>query len=118
MSPDHTLMPVYVYLQINLKVSESSCIKQIISVVADCPYISFYTEVHRHCLVLLMLIGHCLLKVDWHESHKLLKVEFPLYVRSPVATYEIQFGHLTRPTHANTSWEQAKFEVRSYDLKR
>ena len=49
--------------------------------------------------------------VDWHESHKLLKVAFPVDVRSPQATYEIQFGHLQRPTHYNTSWDMARFEV-------
>jgi len=27
------------------------------------------------------------------------------------ATYEIQFGHWQRPTHWNTSWDVAKFEV-------
>uniref|UniRef100_A0A7N6FKC6 alpha-mannosidase n=1 Tax=Anabas testudineus TaxID=64144 RepID=A0A7N6FKC6_ANATE len=27
------------------------------------------------------------------------------------ATYEIQFGHLQRPTHRNTSWDWARFEV-------
>ena len=25
--------------------------------------------------------------------------------------YETQFGHLKRPTHFNTSWDQARFEV-------
>jgi len=49
--------------------------------------------------------------VDWHEQHKLLKVAFPVAVRSPQATYEIQFGHLQRPTHTNTSWDLARFEV-------
>ena len=49
--------------------------------------------------------------VDWHEEHKLLKVAFPVAVRSPQATYEIQFGHLQRPTHTNTSWDLARFEV-------
>jgi alpha-mannosidase len=49
--------------------------------------------------------------VDWREEHKLLKVAFPVAVRSPQATYEIQFGHLQRPTHTNTSWDQARFEV-------
>ncbi len=49
--------------------------------------------------------------VDWREEHKLLKVAFPLAVRSPQATYEIQFGHLQRPTHTNTSWDLARFEV-------
>jgi len=49
-------------------------------------------------------------EVEWHETHKFLKVEFPVNVRSMNATYEIQFGHLERPTHWNTSWDVAKFE--------
>ncbi|TAG08796.1 MAG: alpha-mannosidase [Verrucomicrobia bacterium] len=48
---------------------------------------------------------------DWQESRKLLKVEFPLDVRSEFATYEVQFGHVRRPTHFNTSWDWARFEV-------
>lgn len=50
-------------------------------------------------------------QVMWAESHKFLKVEFPVQVRSSAATYEIQFGHLQRPTHRNTSWDWARFEV-------
>jgi alpha-mannosidase len=49
--------------------------------------------------------------VDWHEDNRLLKVAFPVAVHSPRATYEIQFGHVERPTHANTSWDVARFEV-------
>ena len=41
----------------------------------------------------------------------MLKVAFPVTVRSPHATYEIQFGAIQRPTHRNTSWDQQKFEV-------
>jgi alpha-mannosidase len=50
-------------------------------------------------------------EVDWQEEHKFLKVAFPVAVRSARATYEIQFGHVERSTHANTSWDQARFEV-------
>ena len=50
-------------------------------------------------------------EVDWHEHHKFLKVAFPVDVLASRATYEIQFGHLERPTHANTSWDVARFEV-------
>jgi alpha-mannosidase len=50
-------------------------------------------------------------RVDWHESHRLLKVAFPVEVRSQRATYEIQYGYVERPTHANTSWDLARFEV-------
>jgi len=50
-------------------------------------------------------------KVNWNEAHKLLKVGFPIDVVTDKATYEIPFGALERPTHRNTSWEQAQFEV-------
>ena len=50
-------------------------------------------------------------EIDWHEHHQLLKAAFPLDVLSSTATYDIQFGHVQRPTHENTSWDKAKFEV-------
>ncbi|MEO1647046.1 MAG: glycoside hydrolase family 38 C-terminal domain-containing protein, partial [Chloroflexota bacterium] len=50
-------------------------------------------------------------QVDWHENHQLLKVEFPLAVHAPNALYETQFGYVERPTHRNTSWDVARFEV-------
>ena len=49
--------------------------------------------------------------IDWHEHHQLLKAAFLLDVHASSATYEIQFGHVQRPTHENTSWDRAKFEV-------
>lgn len=49
--------------------------------------------------------------IDWQEEDKLLKVAFPINVNSGRATYEIQFGNVERPTHMNTSWDMAKFEV-------
>ncbi len=49
--------------------------------------------------------------VDWQERHKFLKVAFPVAVRAQSASYEIPFGHLQRPTHANTTWDTARFEV-------
>lgn len=49
--------------------------------------------------------------VDWHEEKKLLKVAFPFDVRADRSASETQFGHVFRPTHENTSWEAAKFEI-------
>lgn len=49
--------------------------------------------------------------VDWQERHKLLKVAFPVDVHARRATFEIQYGHVERPTHRNTSWDVARFEV-------
>lgn len=50
-------------------------------------------------------------RVDWQERKTLLKVAFPVAVRSPRATYEIAYGAIERPTHWNTSWDEARFEV-------
>ncbi|HEY8979543.1 MAG TPA: glycoside hydrolase family 38 C-terminal domain-containing protein, partial [Streptomyces sp.] len=49
--------------------------------------------------------------VDWHEREKVLKAAFPLDVRAAHSTAEIPFGHVERPTHTNTTWDAAKFEV-------
>ena len=50
-------------------------------------------------------------EVDWHESEKILKAAFPLDVKADFSAAETQFGHVLRPTHTNTSWEAAKFEI-------
>ncbi|KAF8900480.1 glycoside hydrolase family 38 protein [Gymnopilus junonius] len=49
--------------------------------------------------------------VDWHQRHEFLKFELPLNIHSDYATYETQFGYVQRPTHKNTTWDIAKFEV-------
>jgi alpha-mannosidase len=48
---------------------------------------------------------------DWHERHQMLKAVFPVDINTDKATYEIQFGTVERPTHSNTSWDRARFEV-------
>ena len=50
-------------------------------------------------------------EVDWQERQNLLRVLFPLRLNATRATCEIQFGAVERPTHRNTSWDWARFEV-------
>ena len=50
-------------------------------------------------------------RINWNERHTMIKVAFPVDVLSPQATYEIQWGNVTRPTHRNTSWDWARFET-------
>jgi alpha-mannosidase len=50
-------------------------------------------------------------RVDWRERNILLKAAFPVEILSPYATHEIQWGSIRRPTHRNTTWDWAKFEV-------
>jgi alpha-mannosidase len=50
-------------------------------------------------------------EVAWQETMRFLKVEFPVDITNTEAAYETQFGIVRRPTHYNTSWDMAKFEV-------
>jgi alpha-mannosidase len=49
--------------------------------------------------------------IDWKETHVLLKAAFQLAASGPMATYEIPYGTIERPTTRNNTWEQAQFEV-------
>jgi alpha-mannosidase len=85
--------PLRAAVEFEYDLSKTSGLKQTVSLTAISPRLDFANQ------------------VDWHENHKLLKVEFPFALRAQNATYEIQFGHLQRPTHWNTSWDLARFEV-------
>lgn len=85
--------PLRVAVEFAYQLSPTSSLVQTVSLTALSPRLDFTTE------------------VEWHESHKFLKVEFPLALRAAAATYEIQYGHVQRPTHWNTSWDLARFEV-------
>ena len=50
-------------------------------------------------------------RIDWNEHQMLLKAAFPLDILCNEANYDIQFGNVSRPTHRNTTWDQARFEV-------
>lgn len=49
--------------------------------------------------------------IDWMEKQILLKAAFPVDIHADKATYDIQYGNVERPTHWNTSWDYARFEV-------
>ncbi|MFZ5516853.1 MAG: glycoside hydrolase family 38 C-terminal domain-containing protein [Candidatus Zhuqueibacterota bacterium] len=48
---------------------------------------------------------------DWWEDHVMLKVAFNVTASDSVATYEIPFGTIQRPTTKRTDWEKARYEV-------
>ncbi|AEO53968.1 glycoside hydrolase family 38 protein [Thermothelomyces thermophilus ATCC 42464] len=82
------------------KISDESSIETIISLTAALPGQQSHVEISS--------------TVEWHETMKFLKVEFPVDIRNTEASYETQFGIVRRPTHYNTSWDMAKFEVCSH----
>lgn len=50
-------------------------------------------------------------EVEWNEDCQFLKVEFPVDIHNEFASYDSMFGMTRRPTHYNTFWDVAKFEV-------
>jgi alpha-mannosidase len=50
-------------------------------------------------------------ELDWHDRQKLLRVAVPVAINSHRASFGTQFGSVERPTHANTSWDEARFET-------
>ncbi|HEY0583927.1 MAG TPA: glycoside hydrolase family 38 C-terminal domain-containing protein, partial [Chloroflexota bacterium] len=85
--------PERVVVESTWRIGDRSRVVQRLCVSARVPRIDFVTQ------------------VDWHERQSLLKVAFPTPIRNRRATYEIQFGTIDRPTHRNTSWDEAAFEV-------
>ena len=53
-------------------------------------------------------------EIEWHERQVLLKAQFPLAIHTHEATYETLYGVVRRPTHRNTSWDAARFEVAAH----
>jgi len=84
--------PVRATLEITRKILSSQYVQRI-SVLHNSPQIDFDTQ------------------IDWQERYILLKAAFPIDVLSQSAAYEIQWGYIERPTHRNTSWDWARFEV-------
>ncbi|THF75489.1 alpha-mannosidase [Cohnella fermenti] len=72
---------------------KDSEIRQIVSLAAGEDMVVFETE------------------VDWRESGKMLRTSFDTSVRADMASCEIQFGYLRRPTSRNTLLEFARDEV-------
>jgi alpha-mannosidase len=50
-------------------------------------------------------------EIDWQESHKMLKVAFPVDIHANEAVHEIQFGHIRRPNHLSRPFDADRFEV-------
>ncbi|MER5195596.1 alpha-mannosidase [Streptomyces sp. NPDC002755] len=85
--------PLVGAIRVTRSFGKGSTITQTITLRAGSPRVDFETD------------------IDWHEAEKILKAAFPVDIRAPHSSAEIQFGHIQRPTHTNTSWEAARFEV-------
>ncbi len=88
--------PLRVAVQFSYDIGDGSTMQQTVSLTAIGRVLEFACE------------------VDWHESSQFLKVEFPTTIRTAQAHYETQYGYVQRPTHFNTSWDVARFEVSAH----
>jgi alpha-mannosidase len=88
-----TQSPLRVEIEFERALTEHSRLTQVVRLDAGARRLEFHTT------------------VDWNEERKLLKTCFPFDVRSPNATYEMQFGYAERPTHFSTSFDSARYEV-------
>ena len=50
-------------------------------------------------------------RIDWHETHTLLKAAFPTAVMAKTAQFDIQWGQIERSTQRDTAFDVARFEV-------
>ena len=85
--------PLRASISLDLDISNKSWLKTKISLDADSPYLEYNSE------------------IEWHESCKFLKIEFPVNVNSDTASYDSMYGVTKRPTHYNTGWDLTRFEV-------
>jgi alpha-mannosidase len=53
----------------------------------------------------------CRLTADWRERETRVQFVLPTDVMARDAVCGVQFGHVRRPRHGNTSWDAAKFEI-------
>jgi alpha-mannosidase len=85
--------PLRAEVEFTRKIGQASALKQRVRLDAGAMRLEFHTQ------------------VQWHESHRMLKVAFPVNVRALTATYEMQFGFVARPTHYNSTFDLARYEV-------
>jgi alpha-mannosidase len=70
-----------------------STIEQTLSLTANARRLDIFTE------------------IDWHERRVMLRTENGVAVSAARATCEVAYGVVERPTHSNTSWDEAMFEA-------
>lgn len=85
--------PLVIKLRWSVKISKDSTLTQDIELSSESAFLTFSNS------------------VSWYENRKILKVLFDANVHANKASFDIQFGHLERPTHMNTSWDSARYEV-------
>ena len=67
--------------------------------------------IQEYCLTRGSRILEIRTRVQWHGRRQFLRALFPLQIRTHETWAETVFGAVARPTHRNTPWDQARFEM-------
>lgn len=105
---DMEATPTVINNPTSIKLIENGPVKSVIRVTKKYSNSTFIQDITLYSNISRIDVK---MNVDWNESHKMLKVAFPLTVNPPKATYEIGYGAIERPTTRNNSIDGAKFEV-------
>jgi alpha-mannosidase len=92
--------PIRATVQVSFKYSQEKRPKSTITL-----YITLYSKIP---------LVYIKLKIDWHASHRLIKMLFPINLNSDYATYEIPYGFIMRRNPLSpeaTLEERSKWEV-------
>uniref|UniRef100_A0A7S4NLE7 alpha-mannosidase n=1 Tax=Paramoeba aestuarina TaxID=180227 RepID=A0A7S4NLE7_9EUKA len=100
----HLVAPAHSY-----KIEENGSLRCCVSFQYHVGQKSFLTQYVSLSCLSQRLEFEC--EVNWQESHKCLKVLFPVDIHSETATFHTQFGWVRRPTHRSDTLSMAKFEV-------
>ncbi|NLG50513.1 MAG: alpha-mannosidase [Chloroflexi bacterium] len=87
--------PIVAVLQVTRKLHDSDMVQEI-SLRAGSRRVDFDTQ------------------IEWRESHKMLKVAFPVDIHANEAVHEVQFGHIRRPNHYSRPFDADRFEVSAH----
>lgn len=95
---------------------------------AVCTAFSTYTDSAKAGAVAEYKVGNCFIKqkfyiidgdenvyadltLDVNQKDSMLRIAFPVNIKTDVCKFNLQFGHISRPTTENNSIEMAQFEV-------
>jgi alpha-mannosidase len=67
--------------------------------------------IQEYCLTRGSRVLEIRTRVQWHGRRQFLRALFPLQIRTHETWAETAFGAVARPTHRNTPWDQARFEM-------
>ena len=108
------ILPNYKDVEAGFTIAEPVRVTRQDDVSAECT-VGFVTEKSRWRMIIRLFADSRAIEVehivDWHEKHRLAKVNFGPDLLTRELVCDTSAGFIRRPMTKNTSWEQARFET-------